>query len=427
MMPVLYRSVTTLAGPLIRLYLWRRMAKGKEDRARFSERLGIAGRPRPPGKVVWMHGASVGESMSLLPLIERLGVDAPDWHVLLTTGTVTSATLMEERLSKNAFHQYVPVDRAAFVRRFFAHWRPDLMIWAESEFWPNMIDAAVRRRIPMILVQGRVSAKSFAGWQRFPGLIKALLSGFHLCLAQTEGDARRLSALGAKNAKCVGNLKFASAPLPVDEHRLQALEAASEGRPRWLSASTHAGEEAIAGRVHRTLAAETPGLLSLIVPRHPGRGVAIAADLRRRGFVVALRSAKQVITPEIEIYVADTLGELGLFYRLSPIVFIGKTLVAHGGQNPLEAARLETALLAGPNMANFQDIADKLKAAGAMIEVGGEDDLARAVAELLANGEKRRQMGKAASGIAATEAGVIDAVMRELTPYLDAGGDDAGA
>ena len=255
----LYRALTIVGGPLIALYLGRRMARGKEDAERFRERLGLARDPRPPGALVWLHGASVGESLSLLPLMERLAA-RPGLSLLVTTGTVTSARLMAERLPAGAMHQYVPVDRPGYVARFLDHWRPDLALWAESDFWPNLLEGTRERAIPMVLLQGRVSARSFARWRRVPGFIRRMLSGFRLCLAQTEGDACRLRILGASDVRCLGNLKMAVPPLPCDEAERARLATVLAGRPVWLAASTHPGEEAIAGRVHRIVAERHPGL-----------------------------------------------------------------------------------------------------------------------------------------------------------------------
>jgi 3-deoxy-D-manno-octulosonic-acid transferase len=427
MMLTAYRWASTLGVPLIRFYLSLRMARGKEDAERFGERLGRPGRPRPDGLLVWVHAASVGESLSMLPLIGRLLEHRPQRHVLMTTGTVTSARLMAERLPIGAFHQYVPVDRVAYVRRFLDHWRPDLVLWAESEFWPNLLGETAARDIPAILINGRVSARSFAGWRRFGGLIRQILSGFRLCLGQTETDARRLAKLGAAGAKCLGNIKFAVPPLPADPGELEALKKAVGARPLWLAASTHPGEEEIAGRVHGRVMADHPGLLTVIAPRHPDRGPEIAAALRAMGHAVSLRSAGQAIRPETDIYVADTLGEMGLFYRLAGVVFVGKSLVSHGGQNPLEAARLDCALVHGPHMANFADIAQAFVDGGAARVVGGEAELAAAVACLLGDEGERKRMADAALALATVEAGVLDSVMAELAPFLSGNQDHASA
>ena len=418
MMLPLYRAVTTLGAPLIHLYLAHRKARGKEDRERFGERLGRAGRPRPLGPLVWVHAASVGESLSMLPLIGRMRAEVKGLNVLVTTGTVTSARLLAERLPEGAFHQYVPVDRLSYVRRFLDHWQPDLVLWAESEFWPNLVSEPSARGIPMVLVNGRVSPRSFAGWKRSKGLIGDLLSGFTLCLGQTEADAERLRSLGAPRVKCVGNLKFAAPPLPADADELARLRAATEGRPRWLAASTHPGEEEIAGRVHQRLKAGRPGLLTTIAPRHPERGPAIAEILRTMGAEVALRSAGDAIAPGTDIYVADTVGELGLFYRLADVVFMGKSLVPLGGQNPLEAARLDCALVHGPHMTNFEDIVRRLKDADASEEVADEAGLGAAIGRLLGDDGERARRAAAAQAIATAEAGVLDALMAELSRLL---------
>ncbi|OFX07331.1 MAG: 3-deoxy-D-manno-octulosonic acid transferase, partial [Alphaproteobacteria bacterium RIFOXYD12_FULL_60_8] len=338
----LYRFATGALGPLIRLYLERRKALGKEDPLRFEERLGHPSRPRPPGALIWVHAASVGESLSVLPLVERVCVERPAVNVLVTTGTLTSARLMAERLPQRAFHQYVPVDRAAYVRSFLDHWKPDLALWVESEFWPNLLTATAARGIPLVLVNGRISDRSFLGWKKYPGLILTLLQSFTLALGQTEVDRDRLRDLGAKNPECLGNLKFAAPPLPVDPATLDELRLNVMGRPLWLAASTHPGEEALAGRVGRALG---ENVLTVMVPRHPQRGEAIAADLRAQGHVVARRSIGDPLTLTTTVYLADTLGELGLFYRLCPVVFMGKSLLTLGGQNPFEPVRLGRGVL----------------------------------------------------------------------------------
>jgi 3-deoxy-D-manno-octulosonic-acid transferase len=424
MLPV-YRALTALGGPLVRLYLRRRLARGKEDGARFSERTGLASRPRPQGPLVWVHAASVGESLSAVPLIRRLREERPALSVLLTTGTVSSARLMSERLPEGALHQYVPVDLAACVRRFLGHWRPSLALWMESEFWPNLVAEAAARGIPLVLVNGRMSPRSYDGWRRLPGLISRLLEGFPLCLAQSEEDARRLARLGARRVACVGNLKFASPPLPADEGELARLAEALAARPRWLAASTHAGEEELAGRVHAGLAARHPGLLTLIAPRHPERGPEIAAALRAAGLAVALRSRGDAVARDTGVYVADTMGELGLFYRLAPIAFVGKSLVPLGGQNPLEAAILDCAILFGPHTTNFEELARGLAAAGAAEVVADEAALEGAVDRLLRDAAARGRMAARAAAFAGAEAGVLERVLKELAPFLDAAERDS--
>jgi len=419
MILTLYRGLTTIGAPLISMFLARRMARGKEDRLRFGERKGAAGIARPSGRVVWLHAASVGESLSMLPVIERIQAQ-PDTTVLVTTGTVTSAQLMAERLPDGAIHQYVPVDRLPWVRRFLDHWRPDLALWAESEFWPNLLIETARGQVPLVLLNGRISDRSFAKWSRHARLAARLLDCFVLCLGQTPADAERLQALGAARVACRGNLKFAVPPLPADEALLAVLRAELAGRPCWLAASTHAGEELAVGRVHQTLAAQHPGLLTIIVPRHPPRGAAIAAELTELGLAVAQRSAGQAVGPHTDVLLADTMGELGLYIRLAPLVFMGKSLIGQGGQNPLEPARLGAAVLFGPHMDNFSDIADEMCKAGAAERVEDEDGLARAVSRRLVSPAVVADFGAAARDFATAQAGVLDAVLDELKPWLSA-------
>ena len=414
----LYRAITTLGAPLIQVYLGRRIKAGKEDPHRFNERLGIAALPRPEGALIWLHGASVGEAMSLLALIDRLRLAVPDASILVTTGTVTSARLLAERLPAGVVHQYVPVDRLGYVRRFLNHWRPDLTLWAESEFWPNLIVETAAGGNPLVLVNGRISASSFKGWSRAPKFIARLLGGFALCLGQTQGDAERLRALGAPGARSIGNLKFAAAPLPANEDHLAAMRSAAADRPVWLAASTWAGEETIAWQVHRDLAKRHPGLLTIIVPRHPGRGPEIADELARQGAKVKRRSAGVLPDAGTEVYIADTMGELGLFFTLAPVVFMGKSLTAEGGQNLLEPARLDCAILHGPRMSNFQDMSERMTAAGASLSIDDAGGLSNAVAELLADPAAAEALAEKAQAFAQAEAGVIDRLMDELAPYL---------
>lgn len=420
----LYRGVMTVGAPLLRVYLKRRLARGKEDPTRFAERLGVAGRLRPEGRLVWVHGASVGEAVSALPLVARI-VSAPGGgQVLMTTGTVTSAKVMAERLPEGAFHQYLPVDHPDYVRRFVDHWRPDLAIWVESEFWPNLLGETARRAIPQVLINGRVSARSYRRWSGFFARreIGRLLGAFSLCLGQSVGDAERLAALGAQDSRCLGNLKYAAPPLPVNAADHGDLAARLAGRPVWLGASTHPGEEVALARIHTALKAVHPGLLTVIAPRHPERGDQIARDLRAMGLRVARRSQGDAVAAACDIYLADTIGELGLFYRLAPIAFIGKSLLARGGQNPIEAARFGCAIVFGPAMENFADIAADLLARGAARRVGDVTDLERALDVLFVDAQARSAMGDAAQTIAKEHEQVLDRVFEALTPFLEVKG-----
>lgn len=410
--------MTRALAPAVPFLLRRRETRGKEDPARRGERFGVASRLRPGGRLVWIHAASVGESLSILPLTEKLLAAAPGIQVLVTTGTVTSAKLMAERLPRGAFHQYVPLDHPGYCARFLDHWRPDLAVWVESEFWPNLIVAAHERRIPLALANARITEGSARNWSRAPRFIAGLLSRFSLLMAQDRASAERLRALGAPLVEEPGNLKHDAPPLGHDEAALAELRGTMGARPAWLASNTHEGEERAAAETHRALASAHPGLLTIIVPRHPARGPAIAAELASSGLTVARRAAGEPVTPGTDIYLGDTLGEMGLYYMLSGLAFIGGTLTDTGGHNPFEAARLDCALIAGPSDFNFAESYAAFEEAGAMIRIGDAAALAGAVGALLAGETQRRRMAAAAKCIASADSGATTRTLDALIALL---------
>jgi 3-deoxy-D-manno-octulosonic-acid transferase len=418
MLMTIYKGLTGISAPLLEIYLRGRMARGKEDPARQGERRGKASLARPAGKLVWLHAASVGESLSLLAVIRRLRADHPDARALVTTGTVTSAKLMAERLPEGAFHQYMPVDHPAWVKNFLDHWRPGLVVWSESELWPNMLAGVKKRGIPAVLLNARMSEKSFRRWQCAPGMARALLGAFSLCLAQNDAEAARLKELGAADVRLSGNLKYAAAPLPCDEAKLESLKHAVEKRPHLLWASTHPGEEEIALRLHARLKAAFPELLSIIVPRHPARGPAVAEMAKTAGFAAGLRSAGQSPRREDDVYIADTLGELGLFYRLSPLCIMGGSFVGIGGHNPIEPAQLGCLVFYGPFMFNFVSICHDFESRNAAVPVRGEEALEKEVARALREPAHFAPVAAAAKAWTAQQAHVVDEIAAALAPFV---------
>ncbi|WP_458095813.1 3-deoxy-D-manno-octulosonic acid transferase [Roseomonas sp. WA12] len=406
-----WRAAATVAAPLLPLWLARRARRGKEDPARLGERRG-EGAERPPGPLLWLHGASVGESQSALPLIEALAASRPGLRFLVTTGTVTAARLLAERLpaglAGRVQHRFAPLDVPAHVARFLDGWRPDAAVLIESEIWPNLIGAIAERGIPLALVNARVSARSARGWGQVPAMARRLFSVPSLVIAQTEADAERLRALGARTTQAWGNLKFSARPLPASEDAVSALRTAIGARPVLLAASTHPGEEPQVAEAHARLAARLPGLLTVITPRHPERGPALARELAALPDApsVVLRSEGKVPGPGTAIYLADTLGELGLLYRVAGAALIGGSLVPHGGQNPLEAARLGCPVLLGPHTGNFTAIVDRMLAAGAALRVADSAALAEAAGSVLTEPDRARSMTTAAARIAA-DAGAL--------------------
>ncbi|MBM09015.1 MAG: 3-deoxy-D-manno-octulosonic acid transferase [Magnetovibrio sp.] len=414
----LYRTATVLGSPLIEHHLNKRLRYGKEELNRIKERLGQHSRMRPENPLVWVHAASVGESTSMLPLVEALLNNHPTFHILMTSGTVTSAQLLANQLPERAIHQYLPIDRALYVNTFLNHWHPDLVLWAESEFWPNLITLPSGRGIPMVLVNGRISPRSYKKWRLLPGLAKTILNGFSLCLAQTDSDAKRLYNLGAKRVENCGNLKFATPPLEFDTYHFNQMQNILGSRPRWLAASTHPGEEKQVWVAHKIIATTYPELLTIIVPRHVERGSSIAKELTLLGAKVAQRTKGDAISSTTNIYIADTMGELGVFFRVCPISFIGKSLVKLGGQNPIEPAKLESAIIFGPHMYNFSGISESLLNNGGAKEIAGAEELAGAVKNFLGNDHGRQKQIDKALDFANSKTGVLNTTLAALDPFV---------
>jgi 3-deoxy-D-manno-octulosonic-acid transferase len=409
-----------LAAPLLPVHLRHRARHGKEIAARLGERRGEAA-ARPPGRLLWLHAASIGETLSILPVIEVLAARAPDLSLLVTTGTVTAAQLLGQRLppaiAPRVAHRFLPLDVPGWTRRFLDGWQPDAAAFVESELWPNLIATARRRGMPMMLLNARLSERSFQRWRWAPGLAGDLLGSFAGVWAQSEADAQRLTALGAPAPRSMGNLKSAAPPLPADPAALAALRRAVGDRPVFLAASTHPGEEAMVVAALPALMAAMPRLLTVIVPRHPERGPAIAAAAA--GATPIRRATGALPGPDTALFIADTLGELGLFYRVAGAALVGGSLVPHGGQNPLEPARLGCPILVGPHTWNFQDPIARLRAAAALIEVANAEALAPAVIGVLGDRGKAARLASAAHAAVATEAalpGLVAEALLELLP-----------
>ncbi|MGD9923812.1 MAG: 3-deoxy-D-manno-octulosonic acid transferase [Pseudorhodoplanes sp.] len=411
-----YRRAMSAAEPLANLWLKRRLRRGKEIKERLAERHGEPGLDRPAGPLVWLHGASVGEITSVFPLIEQLRMQ--DVNLLVTSGTVTSAKVVKDRLPEDVIHQFIPLDAPRFVTRFLHHWRPDLGLFIEQDLWPNLILAAARRRIPLVLINGRMSEQSFKGWHSLRRTAKALLGKFDLCLAQSALDAERFAQLGMPSVQITGNLKLDVPAPPADEIKLAEMQRAAADRQVLVAASTHPGEDDAVIEAHRRARKGRPRLLTIIAPRHPERGPDILNRAVASGSRAMLRS--RGVTPDVrtDIYIADTMGELGLFYRLAHVVFMGGSIVEHGGQNPIEAAKLGKPILHGPNVWNFHDIYAALDAARGAEEVENIGHLAMRVSDLMKDPAARKAAGDAAFRTVERLGGALERTFAELEPYL---------
>ena len=417
---VVYRLVLRLLEPLAPRLLDARAKQGKEDPIRVDERLGRASLPRPDGDLIWLHGVSVGETLSLLPVVERFRQQRPDLTVLVTSGTLTSAQLLAKRLPEGVIHQFAPVDAPGAVTAFLDHWQPSLAVFVESELWPNLILETRKRGVKLVLASARITEKTVDGWRRFPGAAREILSAFDRILPQDETSAARLHSLGARIDGHV-NLKLSGEAPPHDAAAFTRLSAAIGDRPVVVAASTHDGEEIALVRALDKLADR---LCLILVPRHPARSADIAAALSRDGYRFAQRSQGREPDRETDLYLADTLGEMGLFLRLADVVVMGGSFSAAlekppvGGHNPLEPARLGKPAVTGPDMSNWAAVTDALVEAGGLAVVQAPWDLPAVLAPLLADAGAARAMGERGRRAAAEAGSGLDRLWDALVPLL---------
>ncbi len=399
-----------------------RLLMGKEDPERLEERLGISLAERPTGNLIWFHAASVGESLSLVELIKRISSSQPDYNFLITTGTITSAKLILSRLPSNAVHQYIPVDTPKAVEKFLDRWRPSLAIWTESEFWPNLISFTSARDIPMILINARISEKSYRRWRFFKKSLKNLIEKFNYSLIQDKKTVTYFSKIGisSNNFELTGTLKEGSAALPHSETEQVEISKQILNRPVWLAASTHEGEEKLIAAAHRHASKASQGLLLIIVPRHPERGLEIASILTKENFKICLRSKKDKISSDTQIYIADTLGELGLWYRIAPVSFVGGSFVPIGGHNPFEPAALGSAILHGPYVENFKEIYNRLNVAGAAVKIEEASELGVKLIETLSP-ENAAKLAQSAWEVSSNGAEITDRAIKLIYENLSLG------
>jgi 3-deoxy-D-manno-octulosonic-acid transferase len=412
----LYAGVTGLLHALTPGMLKGRVKTGKEDPVRWRERLGETAMPRPDGAVVWFHGVSVGESLSALPVIERLRAERPDLCVILTTATTTSAEILGRRLPEGVIHQFAPIDTPQAAAAFLDHWRPGLAIFIESDIWPNLLSGLAARGVPHALLSARITEKTYQGWQAWRGAMRQVLSGYSLVMAQDRASDERLKAMGVTTGP-MANLKTLGAALKVDDTALSALDALIGERRVILAASTHYGEDALIA--HAVEAYLRDGDLLILAPRHPLKAGDIRIDIEALGLHVAQRSLKEPLAGTIQVYLADTLGELGLFFRLADLVIMGGSFQSGvGGHNPLEPARLGKSVITGPDTFNWQGIFDALIEAGGAFRVDSAADLTYLVGELRAHAEAVTTADARALEVSGREAGTLDRVWSQLVPLL---------
>lgn len=414
-----YGTATAFLGPAAHGILAWRTARGKEDGARLAERWGRPSAARPAGDLVWLHGASIGESALAWEAWRRLAPLLPNTRPLFTSGTQTSARWLAGR-APTALHQYLPLDSKRAARRFIAHWQPRLVLFFESEIWPNLIAAAKDSGAILALLNARMSTNSLAGWSKWPGTAKALFGSFDLIQPAEAAISDALKALGGQVSPAIGNLKISAAAPACDEAALARLRAAIGNRLVWLAASTHAGEDEIVIAAHALLRRQHPNALCMIAPRHPERGARVAelaGQAPRRSMGAAM---------EGPFYIVDTIGEMGLLYRACPITLIGGSLLPTGrGHNPFEALALGCATLTGPFVSSFEDVSSKLLPSGAMACVHDAQDLAQMVSSLWIDDAKRTGMAAQAHEALAGAEAVWQSTLHQLMALMKAARIDA--
>ncbi len=415
-----YKKTMTYGVPMINAVLRNRLKSGKEDPNRVRERYGEASIKRPDGVLMWVHVASVGEAQSMLPMISLFLEQNPDAHVLVTTITRTAAQLLETRLPDRAFHQYLPIDKPQWVRKFLDHWNPTLVLWAESELWPFIIAEIGKRRIPAALLNARMSEKSFRNWSYAKSLSEKILSAFAVILTQTDKDRDFYIKLGGRSVVTSDNVKYCASPLPYSTAELDDLRSQVGARSVWVYASTHKGEEELALATHKNLISKFPDLLTIVVPRHPERAPDVESLFQESGLSFGTRTKNKYPAADHSIFLGDTLGELGLFYALAPIACIGRSFSddGGGGHNPLEAALLHSAVLHGPNIQNLQEIYDRMDLAGASLPVTHGEDLSALIYKLLSSPDILQDQIDRSYQFAESKTHILSKIIEELEPVF---------
>ena len=420
-----YSLLTRMLGPVSPLWIKRRARLGKEDPERADERHGLASLPRPEGRLYWCHAASVGECTMMLPLIERLLREDESAHLLMTSGTLTSAQLMAQRLPERAFHQYVPLDYPKAVNAFLDHWQPDLAIWAESEIWPNLISLTRQSGCPMVLINARMSQKSLDNWHsKGAKSARQIFSNFDLVLAADERTAKGLSWLLDRDVEMAGNLKDAAPPLPVRPDELARLKQQIGMRPVWCAASTHEGEDIFMIEAHNNVRERHPEALLILAPRHPERlaGITYLLDMQDQSYVT--RTSGDPISGETSVFVIDTIGDMGLAFRLSYITFVAGSLVQGlAGHNPLEPARLSNAIMTGPHISSFADCYMEMISFDAVQRVLAPEPIGHMVADMMSDPMLHNGYMERAQSFADSRDALLDYVWDQLSPLLPGAGE----
>ena len=418
MIQFFYEAIMSLGVYLIEFILLLRRLRGKEDSMRLNERRGVTKLSRPKGALIWLHASSVGESIASLTLIDKLLKTLPNYNILVTTGSVSSARLLKERLPQFVIHQFVPIDRKLWIQRFLNHWQPNLAIIMESEFWPTQIKQLKKRNTPILVINGRLSESSYSRWRLAGSMTRTIFGNLDLVLATNDQQAKRFSNLRAPYVQVVGNLKRSAPKLPLDADSAQDIIKQVGSRPVWLAASTHEGEDLPILKTQKKLLIQFPNMLTIIVPRHPKRGIDIEFLAQKNGLSVARRNKSEEIKPETELYIADTMGEMSLFYNVAHCVFVAGSLVPVGGHNPIEPAHFNCAIFFGPLMAKNQEISEEMIEKNAAIQIDSIEKLTPTLEKVFSDDDLFQSLSYNAQKYAENGGGILETISTKISPYI---------
>ena len=362
-------------SPIIIIF---RIFKGKEDTSRFKEKVGIFSKKRNKGKLIWFHGASVGEIQSIIPLLERFEKNKEIRQILVTSNTVSSSFIIKNLKFKKTIHQFFPIDCNFISKKFLNYWKPTKAFFIDSEIWPNTVNNLYKRNIPIFLLNGRITKKSFRRWKFFSYFAKSIFGKFYLCLSSNTETKKYLKKLGAKNIKFIGNLKFSQSENEKTNLNKDLINLINS-RKAWCASSTHYNEEELCGMTHIRLKKRFKNILTIIIPRHINRINSIKADLQNLDLKIHLDEPKKKISPDTDIYLVNSYGKTKLFYKVCKNIFLGGSLIEHGGQNPLEATRYGCKVLHGPNVSNFREIFRFLNKKKLSKKISNQDQLINCV------------------------------------------------
>ena len=417
-----YKFLTYLFYPFAPIYLYFRKLRKKEDSVRYREKLSKINMPRKDGFLIWFHVASVGEAMSILPLIENFIQDQKINKILITSITLSSGKILEKRFNQNVkvVHQFLPLDIPILTNKFLNHWKPNLSIFIDSEIWPNLILQISKKKIPLLLVNARITKKTFIRWKLLINFAKKIFGKFDLCIASNKESENYLSVLGAKNIKNVGNLKFSNIKNNSNNKLDSFLLDKIKNRKIWCATSTHPNEEIICAKSHLLIKKNYNNILTIIIPRHIDRVKKITKELSKLNLKVSLYSQADQINISTDILLVDSYGEVSKFFNISKYVFLGKSLVKSllmdSGQNPIEAARLGCKIFHGPNVSNFVEIYEYLKTLGITKEVKNYEELSQSIVEEFKEDKAKDDM--IASKIENYGQNILNNVIVELKKYI---------